>query len=1021
MKIIKLELRGFGPFRREQTIDFTTFAEEGLFLIGGKTGAGKSSVLDAISFALYARTPRYEGTPRGVRSNFAETSEETSVRLEFEHGDEHYRITRSPEYVVPKRRGEGTTSRAAKQELEQWVDGGWRTHAKSVREVAEKLSEIFPLSATEFLQVVMLAQNQFQQFLHAESRERQELLRKLFHTGRYKVLADLLAERAKASGAQLNSLNSTLESHASTLERKLGELLSPNPEAPAALLQEPVPAVKESEPAREITTAWLETFTEVADQEHTNREKMHTRRREARERAAEFLRDALQLRSLQVRRAKAMADRASLLADHERMQLEVVARLESDATAAPLVPIVHASAEAATALAAAEQLRDRAHEQLAQELEIEQSHDRWSLFDNPAPAVSQVREVARSLTEQIGTLRDNEQIDTTIAAKRREVEELQATAERLQGELESIQARVEARPTERAELVAALSVAREKARGVDDAQETVARAARQLQAAQNLPIAEAAVRKAAQDLDDALAQAAKAEDHERDLNSRRWLGAATYLAETLIAGEPCQVCGATEHPAPAQSEVSAVSDADLRAAEQATASARSRSDKARSHRDTCLSGAERIRAVAEDLDLAAATERHEAAQRSLEQILLAETDIARLTDTLESLDRAANADGALHTKLTAARDESREALTTLKSQLSELTNRAGELRGEYATVGERLKRTRAIESACQAVVTAAEACDRASSAATNAGAQLEDALRASSFSNAEAVLAARLEDNARDKLAHERDTHAKNLHAAEQILAEPELSALPQEPIDVDTPTARNKESQDSLDAASHALGVAATLRDEIRSTVGTAKRALDELAVIGERAEAEKELSSVLSGQNERKQNLEAFVLAAYLEEVLAAANARLSEITSNRYELELDDDLAGRGRQSGLDLKIFDVYNGKSRQPKSLSGGETFLVSLALALGLADVVSSQAGGIALDTLFIDEGFGSLDSDTLEVAMRTLDQLREGGRTIGVISHVGSMQERIPAHLNVFVSGDGSSEISTDVLPLTR
>jgi exonuclease SbcC len=171
-------------------------------------------------------------------------------------------------------------------------------------------------------------------------------------------------------------------------------------------------------------------------------------------------------------------------------------------------------------------------------------------------------------------------------------------------------------------------------------------------------------------------------------------------------------------------------------------------------------------------------------------------------------------------------------------------------------------------------------------------------------------------------------------------------------------------------------------------------------------------QLAGELRGDNNRKLNLEAYVLAAHLEEIVIAANVRLGEITSNRYSLVRDDSLARRGAQSGLGLEVADIYTGINRSPQSLSGGETFLVSLALALGLADVVSAQAGGIALDTLFIDEGFGSLDADTLEVAMRTLDHLRASGRTVGVISHVTSMHERIPTHVEVRQLEDGSSTL---------
>jgi exonuclease SbcC len=172
--------------------------------------------------------------------------------------------------------------------------------------------------------------------------------------------------------------------------------------------------------------------------------------------------------------------------------------------------------------------------------------------------------------------------------------------------------------------------------------------------------------------------------------------------------------------------------------------------------------------------------------------------------------------------------------------------------------------------------------------------------------------------------------------------------------------------------------------------------------------------LADTIAGRagNTHKMTLETFVLAAELGEIVDAANRRLSDMSTGRYQLQHSDALAARGAASGLGIVVFDAFTGQTRPPQSLSGGETFLSSLALALGLAEVVTARAGGIQLDTLFIDEGFGSLDADTLEVAMRTLDELRSGGRTVGVISHVESMQEQIPAQLVVEQTEAGPSRI---------
>ncbi|KAB1643958.1 AAA family ATPase [Gulosibacter chungangensis] len=1009
MKILKVDLQGFGPFRRPQSIDFTRFAEEGLFLIGGKTGAGKSSILDAITFALYGQTPRFEGAARGVRSNFADLTEESSVSLEFEHGGKRYRVTRSPEYEAAKKRGTGTTTRKSEAFLEQWQADQWRGTADSPRVVDEKLREIFPLSATEFLQVVMLAQNQFQKFLQAESKDRQHLLRKLFRTERYKTVSDLLAERAKESGQKLARLQDKLAEDAERLERRRHDLAPDQVE------------IAETEP-QQVSEAWLQACVQLAKEHHHRSEAARHQAAATRTEAAAHLQRASELRNRQERRDKAQASRRTLLADQDRMQQEVINRLEIDAQAAPLVPVIKATQRAVEQLTAATESYDKARQRLTEELQVEANADRPAMLD-AAANVSDIRRVARTLTEEMGSLRENEAIETLISKKAKDVAEAREATTRAQGDLDALQQQIAVRPAIREERVAALSTATEAAAGIAAATEALAKATEQLQAVKALPAAEQNVTDAAQELERALAAATAATDAERELINRRWLGAASYLAGELVDGEPCSVCGATEHPDPARSEVAEVSDEELQAAERAVKQAQVTAETHRNKRGAASQEAERIRTLAAGLDLENAEARHTAAKETLAAAQAAEKRIATLQSELSTLDAAAASDDARLVSLNSTRDEARSQLATLEAQLRDLRTRAEALRGKFASVKERLARTRAMETACQYVVSAAEILERAEQQLAQERAQLATALADSPFETSEAAAKARLTEATRKLLETERETHAKNLHVAEQTLAEPELKDLPEEAIELESPTRSDREAQVQLDAANQALGAAETLLQEIRTTVKSATATLNEIAAMGARAAAERELANALNGQNERKQNLEAFILAAYLEEVLAAANARLGSITANRYELELDDDLASRGRQSGLGLKIFDVYNGKTRAPNSLSGGETFLVSLALALGLADVVSAQAGGIALDTLFVDEGFGSLDSDTLEVAMRTLDQLREGGRMIGVISHVTSMQERIPAHLNVLVSADGSSDISTDVLaePILR
>ncbi|MDJ1370372.1 AAA family ATPase [Gulosibacter molinativorax] len=1047
MKILNLELEGFGPFHRRQVVDFTQFSEEGLFLIGGKTGAGKSSILDAITFALYARTPRYDAeAPKSVRSDFAEVGDATQVTLEFEHGGRHFRISRSPGYEVPKKRGEGTTPQQPKQEFayldgETWVSTGTKANV-----VAEQLREVFPLNADEFLQVVMLAQNKFQEFLHVESKDRQQVLRTLFRTAKYKTLSDRISERAKVSGDALDRLRERLTEIADSLEARrdaidaasevgaagkvaAGEVIADDGTTVDGTAADEDSAAGEHSataegsatgeklPApRDITAAWLAAFVEHAGAEKLRRESIRDERSATRKAADESLRKIREVQERQARRDGALRQRDALLADEERLKRDVIAKLVVDEKAARLSPRVDTYRRAVDARETAQKALLSAVDRLERELDVETAATRTPLPNRPHPGIDDAEVLARGLVEQIGILKQSENIDSLITKKQREIDLSTAAAQRAEQELADLNERIAQRPEQRNTLSGELSAARERAKGAEAAEDSVARAQAQLNAARALPGCDAAIEKAQEAVSAALTASVQAGQHESDLWTQRLAGSASSLAEQLVPGEPCQVCGSVEHPAPAIRKVEPVTDQALDSAKAASRAAQDLANKAHDALATAKSKAEGVRTQAGGLGEDAATENLVKAQATLKSIRAAAGEIATMTESLESLQRAAAQDTEESTRLTAAREAAQTELTTLGTQLTDLRNREVELRGDYPSVAERLARATAIQAESQSVVDAKAEARRTGETANATKAELDAALEDSEFSTDSEVVEARLTDAVRKQLKAERETYNKNLHATEETLSSPELQGLPDAPVDVHEPERIAREAQDLLDEANRTLGVAETQLADVRTAVDTANDVLREIDNLGERAQAEQDLAQALSGQNERKQNLEAFVLAAYLEEVLAAANARLSDITANRYELELDDELAGHGRQSGLGLKIFDVYNGKSRPPKSLSGGETFLVSLALALGLADVVSANSGGISLDTLFIDEGFGSLDSDTLEVAMRTLDQLREGGRTIGVISHVGSMQERIPAHVQVSVRADGSSEISAEV-----
>ncbi|NLT25202.1 MAG: SMC family ATPase, partial [Microbacteriaceae bacterium] len=485
-------------------------------------------------------------------------------------------------------------------------------------------------------------------------------------------------------------------------------------------------------------------------------------------------------------------------------------------------------------------------------------------------------------------------------------------------------------------------------------------------------------------------------------------------AERLEPGAPCPVCGAAEHPAPADPAARTVTEADLDEAVERARAAATAADAARERVAARRVELAARREAAGGLDADAARAEVDRLADALAAARTAVDESAALRTRIDALEAEAAADAAAIERLEPEREALAATATSAATTASGIETRRDELRGDHPDLAARLAAVEARVAAAERLLEAAEHRHEAARRRDEAAAALDAALAASAFADRATARAAVLADDRRAALEARRDRHREQRAAASAVLAEPELQELPAERIDLAGPRARHDAAAAALEAAQRdralaesALAAAGRQRDDARA----ARRKLDR---IGPKASAERTLADALRGNNARRLSLEAFVLAASLEEIIAAANGRLDDMTGRRYLLELDDALEANRAQSGLGLAVRDAFTGLARAPESLSGGETFLVSLALALGLADVVSAQAGGLTLDTLFIDEGFGSLDGDTLEVAMRTLDRLRDGGRTIGVISHVASMQERIPARLDVIVTDEGASELRT-------
>jgi exonuclease SbcC len=1000
VRLHRIELTGFGPFREHQSVDFDAFVGDGIFLISGRTGAGKSSILDGVTFALYGGVARYDGGEKRLRSDHCEPGDPTEVRLEFTVGDRRWRVTRAPEYERPAKRGGGMTSEPARAELEEQIDGVWVGRAARPREVAVLLDEILGLNQSQFQQVILLAQNKFSRFLLAGNTERQALLRTLFDSRRFEQYRDALDARKREAQRQLEAAGA----HVRTLLEVVERLIADEARAHTEGMGEDASAT--DGPTTDGTASLAER---IAAAEQALRRAAY--RAEAREQERVRADDAY------ARAATEHARRTSLARAQQDLSRarDALARLEADA------PEVARSAERLAAARSAELLRpglaarERAAAAAAVSFEaLERAEDAWQEVRDdpdadPAAVADQltgllaVWNVALAQERSLPELtRQVEAAADAVAASERDIADLRRMSAQIPDEISALDRRSE----ELASTAAAVSSLRAAHERLQEQRQSAIEAETLAEhasaAAQTYRVA---------------AEASAAASHAvAELLRRRLDGYAGELAASLTPGESCPVCGSREHPRPADSSGDAVTD------EQFTAAEISRDDAASAERAaaSAAAAARDAHAAAEaragGAGVAQLEEEVAAAARLLSAAEEAERERAALTEAKAELVAQEARVAASVAALATAQTQAREREVRAQERLAAAQLAVAEALGDHGSVAERISAGTRVRDAARALAVAREDAARAAATLSDANARADAALAESEFADIDAARAAFLDTAEQERIAAVVAQHASELTATRQRLLELELdlAGTGEEPIDVDAAALALTSADDARSAAiaaeEAARNVVAHMRDLLEQIDGAHAEVAEQTA----EAEAVTRLADTVAGRvpNTMKMDLETFVLAAELEEIVAAANVRLGEMSSGRYTLLHSDARAARGGASGLGIEVMDAHTGRARPPQSLSGGETFLASLALALGLAEVVTARAGGIRLDTLFIDEGFGSLDAETLELAMRTLDQLRAGGRAVGVISHVEAMQEQLPAQVHVSATANGPSVI---------
>ena len=1007
MRIHRMRLEGLGPYAQAQDVDFDRLNAAGLFLLDGPTGAGKSTVLAALCFALYGTVPGGRSAESLVTTLREPGAVIPEVQVEFTVQGRRFEVVRSPKHERPRRRrsaaGGATVTTQATVSLRERVDGEWTAPLTRADEVGQQIAAVLHLDAEQFIQVVLLPQGQFAQFLTAKSDERRVLLRRLFGTQRF----DGVEEHLRVETARLDTAVAVDADVARTaraqLAEALHEALGPDWHAP--------------EPSPDTDDRLLALAAERAGRAHEDARADLATARAAEQRARVTARE-LETRGRDLAAAEAWASRRR---DHDA-EAETAAARRRAVDAHERAGRVLAAAQRASAAADAAGTASEAVTEALAHVEDEPTAAAWLAAARAdgaadAPASRQALGEAERAAEAVArAVRDRDRM--------RELEQEAAAAAERRAEIDRDRAAlVESRP-EREAAVAAHRAAVERGTERLGAREAVDRAVSE--AAARRTAAEAAAARAVE-AETAARAHREAQERRREAAERhvgllraRYEQAASELAERLVPGEPCAVCGSPEHPAPAATADTAVTEADVRDAEQA----RTAADRAATDAETALRAAEQTLRTARE---AAAGLAPEAAREALER---AETERAALDQAAKDLaaDRrrltAAEKTlaGADETAAALAAEDGRlaEAAAHRAARLTELRDAVEAARGDAETLDARRDQVTAARRVLAALAAAQDEDARARAVADETGQALTATLAEQRFDDVDAARAARLEETeAADRTAAVQEWDAERARLAELEASEPVRRGRALAEAGVEPPTEeQTRAAAEALAAAEAASSSRATAVGRLDSLVATVRRqsaALTEVlersaGLIAEHTRVRGLLDLVRGGgENLLKMPLTSYVLAGRLEEVAAAATERLLAMTDQRYSIEYSDAVGGRGNK-GLELVIRDHYVDETRHPATLSGGETFMASLALALGLADTVQAEAGGIELDTLFVDEGFGSLDADTLDDVLDVVDTLRTGGRTVGLVSHVERMRQEIGVRLEVRKDRRGSS-----------
>ena len=1021
MKPISLTIEAFGPYRDSVTLDFNELQNHSMFLISGPTGAGKTSILDAMVYALYGEPSGEVRKTDAIRSDFAEPDRMTRVDFSFAIGDAQYRVERLPKQMVAKKRGTGMREQNASATVYEMKDGEWKVIATSAAAIRDTVQRIIGFRKDQFLQVVLLPQGEFRKLLVASTSEREELLHTLFRTELYRKLQEVLKAAYDEAKAGIE-VNLTKQS---------------------ALLQ----SIPHDEDTPVLT---VEHVRELLANREPYRDELIVQRDEAVTEVEQF--NAL-------RKEWALYNQAQQALIEATSKLDLVKEREEERSS------LSKKVKFLTSLTPSYELYKQFNDKQSVLKTLETSlSDTKKGVESASQHESKCTEVYETLASQAETIQTKR---TTLAQLQQQSEKFDELA-LLNNELSTLKSQLEILDREKSEaalqaqhklvddLEAKLVADRQQLQGNSKALDSISRIQEQLSHLQRYSELVAQKQKVQNDID--AKDKALATLDESVKNSKVQLerlehlmaeGRAFELVHLVKDNEPCPVCGSTEHPQlaskpelyPTKEEIEearAIRDAELQ--KQASEIGQKETLALRLHeldqqiKDQVSHLKSSIEGFSEE---AFASIQHDLLSE-MEQLTSLRSDTEQLSNTIATNEDELSAAKDTLAKLETAHKELLDNLHNLEVQISTVQAKIDalseslpttdvaawhkeieSLASELTDYDEQVKVCKANLDSAREVLNAKRGRLEILFAQVQEETKNLDGFYQEYVKSLQSIFVS--EDDFIDALGDYKalDAFRTELHALDEAFSTAQAvydAALKHAQSVIEPSDTVSDEVYDvAVEKRDNLVGSLAAWDKETKH-IETTLASLEELEkAMGEAREEItflSRLNDLANGGEQGFKNVtfERYVLGAILDEVVYAANLRLQKMSRSRYSLERSDYTGGGRGKQGLDLAVMDAFTGQSRPANTLSGGETFLASMALALGLADVIQSYAGGIHMDTMFIDEGFGTLDPDTLELAMETLVQLQSSGRLIGMISHVPELKTRIPAHLEVTRGDDGST-----------